>query len=178
MIRTPLTFHAPSSLADAAQILAEHAEAAAVLGGGTLLVPMMSRGERHCEHLVDLAGLGLDAITANDEGVRIGARVTYATAIDSELIGEHAALADLARPGARLGLLEDLQLVPGGELTALGLLDQLGVRHPRRRGAPNRKRIIQAASLIGSASPASHVSAWSSSSSRARSPINPDESSA
>jgi carbon-monoxide dehydrogenase medium subunit len=92
MIRTPLTFHAPSSLADAAQILAEHAEAAAVLGGGTLLVPMMSRGERHCEHLVDLAGLGLDAITPDDEGVRIGARVTYATAIDSELIGEHAAL--------------------------------------------------------------------------------------
>ena len=44
--------------------------------------------------------------------------------------------ADLARPVARLGLLEDLQLVLRGELAALGVLDQLGVRPPRRRGAP------------------------------------------
>ena len=45
-------------------------------------------------------------------------------------------LADLTRPGARVRLGQDLQLVLRRERPALGLLDQLGVRHPRRRGAP------------------------------------------
>jgi hypothetical protein len=46
-------------------------------------------------------------------------------------------LADLAGPRARLSLLEDRQLVLRRELAALGLLDQLGVRHhPRLGGAP------------------------------------------
>src|SRR5215210_7954592 len=45
-------------------------------------------------------------------------------------------LADLAGPRARVGLLEDLQLVLRRELAALGVLDQLGVGHPRLGGAP------------------------------------------
>jgi hypothetical protein len=45
-------------------------------------------------------------------------------------------LADLARPRARVGLLQDPQLVFGAKRTPLGSLDQLGVRHPRRRGVP------------------------------------------
>ena len=43
-------------------------------------------------------------------------------------------LADLARPRARVRLLEDLQLVLRGEPPALGPLDQLGVRDPLPRG--------------------------------------------
>ena len=45
-------------------------------------------------------------------------------------------LADLTRPGARVRLGQDLQLVLRRERPPLGLLDQLRVRHPRRRGAP------------------------------------------
>src|SRR4051794_36813081 len=44
-------------------------------------------------------------------------------------------LADLARLGARVGLLEDRQLVLRGEPAALGPLDQLRVRRGRRPGA-------------------------------------------
>src|ERR1700677_206169 len=47
-------------------------------------------------------------------------------------------LADLARPGARVRLRQDLRLVLRGEPTALGLLDQLRVRRPHPRGAPAR----------------------------------------
>jgi pyruvate,orthophosphate dikinase len=45
-------------------------------------------------------------------------------------------LTDLPRRRARVRLREDLQLVLRGERPALGLLNQLRVRHPRRRGAP------------------------------------------
>jgi hypothetical protein len=45
-------------------------------------------------------------------------------------------LADLARLGARFRLGQDPRLVLGGERAALGLLDQLRVRDPLRRGAP------------------------------------------
>ena len=45
-------------------------------------------------------------------------------------------LADLTRPGARVGLGQDPRLVLRGERPALGLLDQLRVRDPLRRGAP------------------------------------------
>ncbi len=60
----------------------------------------------------------------------------------AEVIGESVGmietqqLADLARPHARLRLGKDPRLVLRGERAALGLLDQLRVRHPRRRGAP------------------------------------------
>src|SRR2546423_2478220 len=44
--------------------------------------------------------------------------------------------ADLARPRARVRLGQDLQLVLRRERPALGLLDQLRVRHPLPDGAP------------------------------------------
>jgi hypothetical protein len=45
-------------------------------------------------------------------------------------------ITDLTRPGARVRLGQDLGLVPRRELPALGLLNQLRVRHPLGHGAP------------------------------------------
>ncbi len=58
-------------------------------------------------------------------------------------------LTDLARPRARVGLAQDPQLVLGRERPALGLLDQLGVRDPRRRGAPGGPSVLLSGSRGG-----------------------------
>lgn len=106
MIRTALRYHDPASLSEAVELLAEHGDRAATLGGGTLLVPMMGRGERRPEHLVDLRHLGLRTITAEDGRVRVGARATYADARTSSLLREHvpllAQMADGITGGAQI----------------------------------------------------------------------------
>lgn len=81
MIRTPLRFHAPTSLEAATQLLDEHD--AAVLGGGTVLVPLMSRGERACSNLIDLRQIGLDGIEDGAGEVVVGARTSYASLASS-----------------------------------------------------------------------------------------------
>jgi CO/xanthine dehydrogenase FAD-binding subunit len=78
MIRTALRHHAPTEVAEAVALLDTHAERAAVLGGGTMLVPSLTRGERDVDHVIDLRRLGIDATTVTADGVHIGAMVTYA----------------------------------------------------------------------------------------------------
>jgi CO/xanthine dehydrogenase FAD-binding subunit len=78
MIRTALRHHAPTELAEAVALLDSHGERAAVLGGGTMLVPRMTRGEVDLDHVIDLRRLGLGTATVTDGRVRLGARVTYA----------------------------------------------------------------------------------------------------
>jgi carbon-monoxide dehydrogenase medium subunit len=92
MIRTALRYHEPADVREACVLLAEHGDRAAVLGGGTLLVPMMTRGERRPEHVVDLRHLDVGDITEADGGLRIGARVTYTQASASSLVHEHVPL--------------------------------------------------------------------------------------
>jgi CO/xanthine dehydrogenase FAD-binding subunit len=78
MIRTALRHHAPTEVAEAAALLDTHAERAAVLGGGTMLVPSLTRGERDLDHVIDLRRLGFGAATVTARSVHIGAMVTYA----------------------------------------------------------------------------------------------------
>jgi len=78
MIRTALRHHAPTEVAEAVALLDAHAERAAVLGGGTMLVPTLTRGERDVDHVIDLRRLGFDAVTVTADDVHIGAMVTYA----------------------------------------------------------------------------------------------------
>src|SRR5882757_11124704 len=78
MIRTALRHHAPTEVAEAVALLDAHAERAAVLGGGTMLVPSLTRGERDVDHVIDLRRLGVDATTVTADGVHVGAMVTYA----------------------------------------------------------------------------------------------------
>jgi len=79
MIRTALRHHAPTELVEAVALLDTHAERAAVLGGGTMLVPRLTRGELDLDHVIDLRRLGLGAAaTVTADSVHIGATVTYA----------------------------------------------------------------------------------------------------
>ena len=78
MIRTALRHHAPTELAEAVALLDTHTVRAAVLAGGTMLVPSLTRGERNLDHVIDLRGLGFGTATATADGVHIGAMVTYA----------------------------------------------------------------------------------------------------
>lgn len=92
MIRTPLRFHTPADAEEAVGLLAEHRERASVIGGGTVIVPLMSRGERAIDHIVDLTKLRLDRIELIDDRVVLGARVTYRQIIDSAICRRHVPL--------------------------------------------------------------------------------------
>jgi carbon-monoxide dehydrogenase medium subunit len=97
VIRTPARYHRPDSAAGVVEILAEHGEDAAVLGGGTWLLPMMGRGERTHHHLVDLRGLGAAPISHGDGTVELAATATYEDVLaDAELCAAHPALATMA----------------------------------------------------------------------------------
>jgi carbon-monoxide dehydrogenase medium subunit len=78
MIRTALRHHAPTELAEAVALLDTYAERAAVLGGGTMLVPRLTRGDVDLDHVIDLRRLGFGAATVTAGSVHIGARVAYA----------------------------------------------------------------------------------------------------
>lgn len=86
MIRTAMHLHRPSTLDEATDLLSEHGDRAAVLGGGTMLLPLMGRGERSVEHLIDPVSLDLSAIRVADGHVEIGARVTYSQILNSEQV--------------------------------------------------------------------------------------------
>jgi CO/xanthine dehydrogenase FAD-binding subunit len=92
VIRTRLTHHAPSDIGEACALLAARGEDAAVLGGGTWLVPLMSRGERSVTDVVDLRRLGLAGVAEQDGELGIGAMTTYADVLASSVLGERAPL--------------------------------------------------------------------------------------
>ncbi|MCU1654419.1 MAG: hypothetical protein JWQ60_5568, partial [Pseudonocardia sp.] len=64
MIRTALRYHAPDDLAEATELLHTHEERAAVLGGGTMLVPSLTRGDRDLDHVIDLRRIGLGEVSS------------------------------------------------------------------------------------------------------------------
>ena len=99
MIRTRLTYHSLSEVEEACRLLDEHGEDAAVLGGGTHILPMMTRGERSVGHVVDLRRLGLTQIVAEDGEVEVGAMATYTDALSSPVLRDRAPLLPMAAAG-------------------------------------------------------------------------------
>lgn len=77
MIRTPLRLHEPDSVPEAVELLVEHGEDAAVLGGGTWLLPQMGRGERKLSHLISLRRLALEPVSESDGAFSVAATATY-----------------------------------------------------------------------------------------------------
>ncbi|GAA3543925.1 FAD binding domain-containing protein [Amycolatopsis ultiminotia] len=57
-----------------------------IVGGGTLTVPALVRGELTAHRVLDLGRLGIDRITADGTGIHLGAMVSYQQLITSELI--------------------------------------------------------------------------------------------
>lgn len=88
MIHTKLLYHRPSETGEACAILADHANEAAVLGGGTWLLPKMNRHEMSVNHVVDLRGLGFNTITVRDDQVELGAMVTYSDVLASSALAD------------------------------------------------------------------------------------------
>jgi aerobic carbon-monoxide dehydrogenase medium subunit len=68
----------PRSLAEASEFLLRHGDQARLIAGGTTLVILLKQRAVHYPYLVDLQSIpGLDQITHEADGVRIGALVTH-----------------------------------------------------------------------------------------------------
>lgn len=88
MIGQPFEYHAPDTLEAAALLLHTFGHRARVLGGGTMLIPMMSANQVHHPHVIGLTALKLDQISRNDSHVHIGAMTTYAQLLASPVIAQ------------------------------------------------------------------------------------------
>ena len=99
MISSAFAYHAPSSVAEAASLLAEHGDEAKLLAGGHSLIPLMKLRLAEPSVLIDLGKIGDMAYIreADGGGLAIGAMTTYASLVASELVRQRApALADAA----------------------------------------------------------------------------------
>ena len=89
----------PSSVAEAAKVLAKAGEDAVYLAGGQTLIPALKLRLRKPSVVVDLGALkGLDSIAENNDGVLIGALCTHTSVAGNKLVKDRipalAALAD------------------------------------------------------------------------------------
>lgn len=98
MISSAFAYHAPTSVAEAASLLAEHGEEAKLLAGGHSLIPLMKLRLAEPSVLIDLGKIGdMAYIREADGGLAIGAMTTYASLVSSDLVRQRApALADAA----------------------------------------------------------------------------------
>ena len=79
----------PRSVAEASALLVEHGDDARAISGGTTLIILMKQRALHYPYLVDLQTIsGLDEISQEGEGVRIGAAATHRSVELSPLIRE------------------------------------------------------------------------------------------
>ena len=70
-------FHAPQSIDAAIALARQHGDAARFIAGGTDLVIQIKRKRLEPQHLISLAGLGLDTIRETDSEFVIGATATH-----------------------------------------------------------------------------------------------------
>jgi carbon-monoxide dehydrogenase medium subunit len=77
----------PRSLAEASELLVKHADEARPIAGGTTLIILMKQRAVYYRCLVDLQSIpGLDQISVESDGIRIGALVTHRTVECSPVI--------------------------------------------------------------------------------------------
>lgn len=76
----PFTYHAPRTVAEALDTLAEVGDDGKVLAGGQSLVPLLNMRLAAPEHLVDIGGIGeVDRVETTARGVRVAAGVRQAS---------------------------------------------------------------------------------------------------
>jgi aerobic carbon-monoxide dehydrogenase medium subunit len=79
----------PRSVAEAVDVLARYGEEARPLGGGTTLIILMKQRALHYPYLVDLQTIpGLDRVSLESDGLRIGALVTHRAVECSSIVRE------------------------------------------------------------------------------------------
>jgi carbon-monoxide dehydrogenase medium subunit len=99
MISHDFDYHAPATIADAVAVLARHGERAAVVGGGTWLIPNMTYGAQRPEVVIDAKKLQLDRIFDDGGDLVVGARASYGQVATSQLIRANAMLLAMMSSG-------------------------------------------------------------------------------
>ncbi|HWH65479.1 MAG TPA: FAD binding domain-containing protein, partial [Gaiellales bacterium] len=101
----------PAQIEEAAAALSQ--PAARPMGGGTDLLTQQDRGILPAESVVDLRGLGLDAITPEGDGIRIGATVTLADLGRDDAVRERFSVLHQAASAAASPQLREMGTVGG-----------------------------------------------------------------
>ncbi|MXY46357.1 MAG: xanthine dehydrogenase family protein subunit M, partial [Chloroflexi bacterium] len=88
MVTSAFAYHAPTSVAEAARLLAEHGDEAKLLAGGHSLIPLMKLRLSEPSVLIDLGKVeGMAYIReADGGGLAIGSMTTYAALQSSDLV--------------------------------------------------------------------------------------------
>jgi carbon-monoxide dehydrogenase medium subunit len=95
----PFAYEAPTTVAEAVDLLAEHLDEASVLAGGQSLIPLLALRLARPEVLIDINGLAeLSGISAIDGGVAIGAMTREYVAEESEVVADAVPLLAAALP--------------------------------------------------------------------------------
>ncbi|MBF9020891.1 xanthine dehydrogenase family protein subunit M [Rhodobacterales bacterium HKCCA1058] len=99
MKASEFTYERPTEISEALAIVAQDADEKAFLAGGQSLLPMMNFRLAAPKTLIDLSGLkDLKEIVAVDDGLRIGATVTYCELGASALVSEFSQVFDSVLP--------------------------------------------------------------------------------
>lgn len=86
-------FHAPTSLDEALQLLADHEDDGRPIAGGTAAVVLMKQNLLAADHLISLHKVpGLEGIRSQADGLHIGALTHHSAVVNSGLVREVAPL--------------------------------------------------------------------------------------
>ena len=95
----PFEYEAPTTVADAIDVLAEQLDEASVLAGGQSLIPLLALRLARPAVVIDINGLDeLSGVSATDGGVAIGAMTREYMAEESTLVAEAVPLLAAALP--------------------------------------------------------------------------------
>ena len=95
----PFEYEAPTTVAEAIDLLAEHLDEASVLAGGQSLIPLLALRLARPEVVIDINGLDeLSGVSATDGWVAIGAMTREYVAEESEVVADAVPLLAAALP--------------------------------------------------------------------------------
>ena len=91
MVSSSFQYFAPTSVAEATQLLEQHGDDAKLLAGGHSLIPLMKLRLSEPGVVIDLGRIGdMSYIREEDGGLAIGAMTTYAQLESSDLVASRA----------------------------------------------------------------------------------------
>jgi carbon-monoxide dehydrogenase medium subunit len=118
VIADPLDLRFPADADEAVALLAEDPDGSRVLGGGTWVVPEMSRGVSRPRLIVDLRRAGLGGVRVAGDHLHNGATATYADLLGSDALARAVPLLRLVAQGITGGWAIRNQGTVGGSVAA------------------------------------------------------------
>jgi carbon-monoxide dehydrogenase medium subunit len=117
MLPSRFEYHRPATLDEALALLTTHGEDAKVLAGGQSLIPMMKLRFASPAHLIDVNRIaGLDSISEDGDGLKIGALVRHNALAASDVIGARYPTIAVAAPQIADPIVRNLGTI-GGSLS-------------------------------------------------------------